>query len=204
MTTDVAGATNGADITDVVVDAEVAVDAYAVEVEVAEPAKVDDHCERSETSDLRETAEEASIWESERRRGARVPYDRRIVALDEEAARVLVGRDLSRGGMRIATNPSVRIGDVLRIALHSGSQSNPVMVIAKASRDDGNGMILTFDDLSPAQLDQLEKIIGSDHSVHAKAEDFETLGVSTDGIVIAEMIETVSPTSDSRNEADLD
>ena len=69
---------------------------------------------------------------SERRRETRIPYERRIVALGEKAARVLVGRDLSQGGMRIAANDAVDLGDVLRVALHCGTELEPVVVMAKA------------------------------------------------------------------------
>ena len=54
------------------------------------------------------------------------------MALGEEAARVLVGRDLSQGGMRIAANDAVGLGDVLRLALHCGTELEPVVVMAKA------------------------------------------------------------------------
>ncbi len=40
------------------------------------------------------------------------------MALGEEAARGLVGRDLSQGGMRLAAKDAVDLGDVLRVALH--------------------------------------------------------------------------------------
>ena len=69
---------------------------------------------------------------SERRRETRIPYERRVVALGEEAARVLVGRDLSQGGMRLAAKDAVDLGDVLRLALHCGTELEPVVVMAKA------------------------------------------------------------------------
>jgi hypothetical protein len=129
----------------------------------------------------------------DRRQEMRTPYDQRIVALGEEAARVLVGRDLSRGGMRIAATSSISVGDVLRVALHSGTQTEPIVVIARALRDDGDdGLVLCFDDLSPSQTERLDEIIDSSMPVHASAEEFENPDSTSQSIVVAEMIETLS------------
>ncbi len=145
-----------------------------------------------------ESQEEPEEESKDRRREARIPYDQRIVALGEEAARVLVGRDLSRGGMRIAETPSISIGDVLRVALHSGTQTEPVVIVARALRDDGeDGLILSFDDLSPTQSEDLEKIIESSLPVHASAEEFIDPESTNPSIVMAEMIETLSSNESS-------
>ena len=142
----------------------------------------------------------------DRRQETRIPYERRVVALGEEAARVLVGRDLSRGGMRIAATPSIAVGDVLRVALHSGTQTEPTIIIARAQRDDGDaGLVLSFDDLSVTQSEQLEKIIASGLPVHASADDLEDPNsVTNDSIVVAEMIETISSHKSVESEAQID
>lgn len=128
----------------------------------------------------------------ERRRDPRIPYDRRVVALGEEAARVLVGRDLSQGGMRIATNETVDIGDTLRVALHCGTELEPLVVLATAQRhDDNDGTVLSFQDLSGGQKDHLEKIIASSSPIQAHEQDpGETMSGAP--VVLGEMIETVS------------
>jgi len=133
---------------------------------------------------------------SERRSDPRVPYDQRVVALGEEAARILVGRDLSQGGMRIAANDAVEIGDVLRVALHSGTASEPLVVIARAHRNDTcDGyaeMVLTFENLSDGQQILLEKIIASSDPIPASGED----GEGRDGaVVFGEMLEMVERNS---------
>ena len=129
----------------------------------------------------------------ERRQETRIPYDQRVVALGEEAARILVGRDLSRGGMRIDETPSISVGDVLRVALHSGTQTEPIVIIARALRDDGDdGIVLSFDDLSPTQAEQLEEIMASGLAVHASAGEFQAPDTTNQSIVVAEMIETLS------------
>jgi hypothetical protein len=112
-----------------------------------------------------ERANEAS-GPSDRRQSARIPYDRRVVALGNEAARILIGRDLSPGGMRITRSDHVAVGDQLRVALHCGTEMEPLIVRARAERDDGeDGFVLGFDELSPSQRDRLEKIIASNESL---------------------------------------
>ena len=112
----------------------------------------------------------------------------------EEAARVLVGRDLASGGMRIEATPSISLGDVFRIALHSGAESDPVVVVANVVRDDGaNGIMLSFNDLSPAQSEQLEKIINSSLPVHANTEDMGDAEAIGEAIVVAEILDSIKP-----------
>jgi hypothetical protein len=131
----------------------------------------------------------------DRRATTRVPYDRRVVALGEEAARVLVGRDLSPGGMRIDATSSVAFGDLLRVALHSGNQSEPIIVLAHVLRDDGDdGLVLGFRDLSPRQQEQLEQIIDSSGPIHLNRDPSDEEDISpfpAGSIVVAEMLDTV-------------
>jgi hypothetical protein len=142
---------------------------------------------------------------SERRSEPRIPYAERVVALGEEAARVLVGRDLSSGGMRIAATPSVAIGDFLRVALHSGTESDPLVVLAHALRDDGDdGLILSFDDLSETQREQLKLILASSLPVRACCDEFEDSSPASESIVVAEMLETINPENDAEAAAHLD
>lgn len=129
---------------------------------------------------------------SDRRSDPRIAYERRVVALGEEAARVLVGRDLSHGGMRIMPTESVSLGHTMRVALHCGTLTEPLIVTATALRDDGDeGIVLSFPSLSAGQRDHLEKIIAGsgpipDLESHSTGEDEETAGV-----VLGEMLERV-------------
>jgi hypothetical protein len=82
----------------------------------------------------------------ERRTAERHSYDQRVVALSQEATRVLLGRDLSTRGMRVDEAPGLRVGDKLRLAIHSGARSEPLVIEAEVYRDDGeSGLVLTFD-----------------------------------------------------------
>jgi hypothetical protein len=107
--------------------------------------------------DLDEPADDTS---SERRIHQRHTLSRRIVALGDEAARVLIGRDLSVGGMRIDPTPGLSVGDQLDIAVHIRPDGQPLVVVAEITRDDGpEGMALRFVDLSPAARAYLEEMV---------------------------------------------
>lgn len=139
----------------------------------------------------------------DRRSDPRVPYDKRVVALGDEAARVLVGRDLSQGGMRIARNESVEIGDVLRIALHSGTEAKPLIVLANVLRDDGeDGTVLTFQNLSNKQRDQLDQVLANSSPIHARSDDASDCDDGGEAIVLGEVLETID--SEEAIEAHLD
>lgn len=130
---------------------------------------------------------------AERRTDLRIPYERRIVALDEEAARVLVGRDLSSGGMRILSNPAVEVGDQLRVALHCGTQMEPLVIKANVLRDDGDhGLVLTFDALPSDQIGHLEKIIASSGPIRATADRSADPADTNDALVVGELLENES------------
>jgi hypothetical protein len=131
----------------------------------------------------------------DRRDRTRVAYDQRIVALDEEAARVLVGRDLSHGGMRIAPTSTVEIGHVLRLALHSGTDREPLLVSAEARRDDGeDGIVLTFRPLSPPQREHLDKIIDQSGAICVGPEsDDESGRHECEPLFVGELLESSDP-----------
>jgi hypothetical protein len=132
---------------------------------------------------------------TDRRDEMRVAYEQRIVALDEEAARVLVGRDLSQGGMRIAPTSTVALGHVFRLALHNGTDREPVIVIAEATRDDGeDGIVLTFRSLDPVQRERLDKIIDQSGAIHVGSElDGDSDLVEGEVLFVGEVLDTTGP-----------
>ena len=100
----------------------------------------------------------------DRRRAPRraFPAGRRVVALGDEAARVLIGRDLSTGGMRVEPTQELRLGQRFRIALHVSPGETPLVVHAEVARNDGlNGFVLRFRDLTAAAERYLAKMIDS-------------------------------------------
>jgi len=98
---------------------------------------------------------------SDRRRHPRRRYAERVVAAapDGSIHRVLIGRDLSPGGMRVDRQPELVVGARLRLALYDTLHETPVVVTASVLRDDGDaGVALRFDALpreSAARLEQL-------------------------------------------------
>ena len=101
-----------------------------------------------------------SDTKAERRAAPRHAYKERIVALGVEAARVLLGRDISLGGMRVDSHPDIAIGDELRIGLHMRGRDEPLVVNARVMRDDPTrGSVLQFFELDADVQDYLGQII---------------------------------------------
>jgi hypothetical protein len=97
---------------------------------------------------------------SPRRTGTRGRFESSLVAEAEHGRVVLIGRDLSAGGMRIERGGPITIGDRLRIAIHGPAVSEPVRVHAEVVRDDGDaGFALVFDRVDAPTTTELEKIV---------------------------------------------
>jgi hypothetical protein len=123
--------------------------------------------------------------QSERRIQERHSITRRIIALGDEAARVLIGRDLSIGGMRIDATPGFALGDRLKVAVHVRADGQPLVVSAEITRDDGpDGMALRFIDLSPAARACLDEMVGALPSILESNSSKEGSGV-----VVSEVVE---------------
>lgn len=122
--------------------------------------------------------------DSERRTEARHAIDRHVIALGVEATRVLIGRDISVGGMRVERNETLDVGDELRIALHVRARSEPLVVQARLDRDDGeDGMLLRFHDLTEQAETYLRKMVNFLPILAARGGD------EGSGIVVSEILE---------------
>jgi hypothetical protein len=117
---------------------------------------------------------------ADRRGAARHSYvGRRVVALDEEAARVLIGRDLSVGGMRVDHAPNLAVGQRLQIAIHVAAGQTPLVVQAEIVRDDGSrGFAMRFVDLDDAASRYLGKMVDS----------LPVVGSAGRGVVVTEIV----------------
>jgi hypothetical protein len=81
-------------------------------------------------------------------------------ALAEEAERVLMGREISISGMRVDPSPLLGLGDDVRLAIHAGSQEQPLVVTAKVHRDEGDrGVVLRFHQLDPVASKLLDEVL---------------------------------------------
>jgi hypothetical protein len=97
--------------------------------------------------------------EAERRKHARAAFDREVARLDLEAESVLLGRDLSVGGMRVEYHPNLRIGDLLQLAIYASPREEPVVVKARVIQDAGDGIGLSFENVDAALGERLERIV---------------------------------------------
>jgi hypothetical protein len=97
---------------------------------------------------------------AERRRHARGAYSQTIPAFGNRALRVLVGRDLSVGGMRIQPQPEVELGDRLHLAIYGEPGEEPLLVWGSVERSDGQrGLVIRFDPLGADAEARLEKLV---------------------------------------------
>jgi len=103
-------------------------------------------------------------------------------SLDAEAAHVLMGRDLSRGGMRVDPNPLLAVGMNLRLAVHAETREAPLILNAMVVRDDGDqGLLLRFRDLSADLARYLDYVI---HALPLVIDDDDD-----EGCLVAELLE---------------
>jgi hypothetical protein len=108
-----------------------------------------------------------------------------VVALGLEAARILIGRDISLGGMRVEAHSEVSLGDDLQIALHLRAREKPLIVKARVDRDDGeDGLLLRFHDLPEATESYLRRMVNFLPIIAVREE-----GEEGAGIVVSEILE---------------
>ncbi len=73
---------------------------------------------------------------------------------------VLVGRDLSTGGMRIDPCSSLRVGDRVQLAIEAGGRGEPIVARARVLRDDGpKGLALRFEEIETWSARRLEGLL---------------------------------------------
>jgi hypothetical protein len=120
----------------------------------------------------------------ERRLDLRRAFARRVIALGEEAARVLIGSDLSAGGMRVEPGPELRVGERLRIALPVPNQRVPAVIAAEVVRDEGpRGYVLRFRALGGRERERLEKLFAELPALSRPAEASRGRGLFVSRIV---------------------
>lgn len=132
-----------------------------------------------------ETTSGGEVARPERREHARGSYESTLLAEKQNGPFVLIGRDLSRGGMRIEAHPDLRVGDRFRLALHGPTSSEPLSVEAQVVRDDGDaGFGLAFDPIDRAMARELEKMVACLPDVES-LEDGEIAGL---GAILSEIL----------------
>jgi hypothetical protein len=139
----------------------------------------------------REPEEPAEVVELNRRRSPRGAFTGGVLATnttpgaDGRERRVLIGRDLSAGGMRIEKTAGVRVGDRFCLAIYGPARHEPFVLHACVKRDDGDsGFALTFVDVPAPVARDLEKLVACLPDVES-LEEGETGGM---GAVISEVL----------------
>ncbi|NNL67500.1 MAG: PilZ domain-containing protein [Myxococcales bacterium] len=97
----------------------------------------------------------------DRRSSPRLRYAKPVLVKGDGASRILMGQDLSIGGMRVNRDPGLGVGDSLRIALYGEDGIPPLMLQTTVAREDGPYLVLTFDDPGEAAQEQLRQIMKS-------------------------------------------
>jgi hypothetical protein len=108
----------------------------------------------------------------DRRATPRLPYAAKIPAFGTRALRVLVGRDISVGGMQIESNPDLEVGDRLHLAIYGDASEEPFLVWGTILRSDGRGgTAVVFDPVHPSIAKQLEALVASLPAVESLHDD---------------------------------
>ena len=99
---------------------------------------------------------------AERRDLPRTAFDREVVTLDSghRVEHALVGRDLSRSGMRVQPHPELQVGQRVRVALYNSADAGTLVLAAAVARDDGpRGLALRFVDISASDEARLHEFV---------------------------------------------
>ena len=96
----------------------------------------------------------------ERRSAPRKSFTRRVLAAGAGISHMLIGRDLSSGGMRVRPEPDLELGDEIRLAVYGRPGQPAIMLKAVVTRDDGDdGLVLRFHDVPTSIAARLEQIV---------------------------------------------
>jgi len=96
----------------------------------------------------------------ERRASQRRWFGRRVIARGRGLPRVLLGRDLSAGGMQVENAIGLVAGETLQLALHSQTGDVPLVIRAEVLRTGSGGRAaLTFPALTENQRLALDKML---------------------------------------------
>ncbi len=105
---------------------------------------------------------------SDRRKNARANFQSPVSSLGEEANLVLMGRDLSVGGMRVEPHPQLEMGKTLQLAIYGAPREEPFLVRATVVRNDGDeGVGLSFDQIEGGVAARLESLVAGLPSVES-------------------------------------
>jgi hypothetical protein len=122
----------------------------------------------------------------DRRKDPRAAFERSVTSLGEEAGLVLMGRDLSVGGMRIEPSSDLEVGTRLELAIYGAPREEPFIVRAMVVRNDGDeGVGLRFENIPSGVAARLESLVASLPSV----ESLQGTEADALGSVVSQILE---------------
>ncbi len=120
------------------------------------------------------------------RRGPRKLFAGRVVAAGRSDSCVMIGRDLSVGGMRVRPMQGLQLGDEFKLALYDDGDAAAMVVAAVVVRDEGwNGLVLQFQPMPSATRRRLEQLV---ESLPATLPE-EGVRSRASGVVVSEILE---------------
>jgi hypothetical protein len=127
---------------------------------------------------------------AERRRAKRARYSQTVPAFGDRALRVLVGRDLSVGGMRVQRESGLEIGRRLHLAIYGEAGEEPLLVWSTVDRDDGDeGLFVLFDAIDREAGKRLERMVADLPTIES-LHDSEAQAMGT---VLSEIVDAANP-----------
>ena len=150
------------------------------------PARAPAEAPDAPTAVLPDAGDECAASGVDQRSGPRKLFPRRVLAAAGGGTQVLIGRDLSAGGMRVRPVPGLQLGDEFKLALYGNGDQPALMFKAVVGRDDGwDGLVLHFRDVGASVAAKLERLVESLPAARtAKGPD-----ARAPGVVVSEIIE---------------
>jgi hypothetical protein len=122
--------------------------------------------------------------DAERRKHERFVFRSQVIGLSEEAATVLVGHDLSIGGMRVTGARGLEPGLRLRLAVFGAPNEEPILVRGEVTRTEDGAHGLRFIEVGAEAAGRLEKLVAHLPSVESlDLDEAEGLGAVVTRIV---------------------
>jgi hypothetical protein len=135
---------------------------------------------------LPDAGDERAASGEDQRASPRKLFPRRVLAAADGGTQVLIGRDLSVGGMRVRPVPGLHLGDEFKLALYGNGEQPALVLKAVVGRDDGwDGLVLHFRDVGASLAAKLERLVES----LPAARTTQGPGARAPGVVVSEIIE---------------
>ena len=123
----------------------------------------------------------------ERRTSERKSFEQRVLTTGAGISHMLIGRDLSSGGMRVRPEPDLELGDEIKLAVYGRPGQPAIMLKAVVTRDEGDdGLVLRFHDVPTSIAARLEQIVTELPTTPTASPDASP---TRPGVVVSEILE---------------